>query len=167
VDLKALYREVILEHYKQPRNTKLLWEAGTQGVDDAHRESLCKNPSCGDRVTVQLSIDDGRVAAVAFQGTGCAISQASASMMTEAVKGQSLERVRAIRSEFRRMIVEGAEEPNTDLLGDLQTLQGVAKLHARVKCALCGWSALDAALAASSEVNLELDQTLPESDSGG
>jgi nitrogen fixation NifU-like protein len=162
MDLKALYREVILEHYKQPRNTAPLWPAGGQACPGA-RESLCKNPSCGDRVTVQLCIADGRIAQVAFQGTGCAISQASASMMTEAVKGQPLEHVHAVRGEFRRMIVEGAESPDTALLGDLQTLQGVAKLHARVKCALCGWSALDAALAQTGEINLELDDTLPES----
>jgi nitrogen fixation NifU-like protein len=104
------------------------------------------------------------VARVAFKGTGCAISQASASMMTEAVKGQPLERIQAIRSEFRRMILEGAEDIDNAVLGDLQTLQGVAKLHARVKCALCGWSALDAALAASSEVDLELDSNLPPSE---
>jgi nitrogen fixation NifU-like protein len=163
MDLKALYREVILEHYKQPRNTSPLWAAGAEADCAGARESLCKNPSCGDRVTVQLCIEDGRIAKVAFQGTGCAISQASASMMTEAVKGRPLEAAQAIRAEFRRMIVDGAETPDAELLGDLVTLQGVAKLHARVKCALCGWSALDAALAQSEEINLELDTTLPES----
>jgi nitrogen fixation NifU-like protein len=163
VDLKALYREVILEHYKQPRNTAPLWEPGTPRNAAAEREALCKNPSCGDRVSVQLAIEDGRVTHVAFQGIGCAISQASASMMTEAVKGQPLSYVQAVRGEFRRMIVDGGETPDPDLLGDLQALQGVAKLHARVKCALCGWSALDAALAQHGDVNLEEDTSLPPS----
>ena len=163
MDLKSLYREVILEHYKQPRNHAPLWAPGAQADCASARESLCKNPSCGDRVTVQLCIEDGKLAKVAFQGTGCAISQASASMMTEAVKGHSLEAVQAVRAEFRRMIVEGNETPDAEVLGDLITLQGVAKLHARVKCALCGWSALDAALAQTGEINLELDSTLPES----
>jgi nitrogen fixation NifU-like protein len=163
VDLKSIYREVILEHYKQPRNTRPLWGGATQGVDDTHREALCKNPSCGDRVTVQLVLSGDSISSIAFIGTGCAISQASASMMTEAIKGRSLAEAQAIRSEFRRMIVEGAEELDTALLGDLQTLQGVAKLHARVKCALCGWSALDAALAQAGEVDLEQDSSLPAS----
>jgi nitrogen fixation NifU-like protein len=163
VDLKALYREVILEHYKQPRNARQLWDPQQGPGPAGARESLCKNPSCGDRIKVQLCIEDGKITRIGFQGTGCAISQASASMMTEAVKGQDLERVRAIRGEVRRMIVEGIETLDVDLLGDLLTLQGVAKLHARVKCALCGWSALDAALAQTGEINLELDETLPES----
>ena len=158
-----LYRENILEHYKQPRNHAPLWGAGEQAQCAGARESLCKNPSCGDRVTVQLCLEDGKLTQVAFHGTGCAISQASASMMTEAVKGQALDSVQAVRAEFRRMIVEGKETPDAEVLGDLVTLQGVAKLHARVKCALCGWSALDAALAQQGEINLELDDTLPES----
>jgi nitrogen fixation NifU-like protein len=164
MDLKSLYREVILEHYKQPRNTTPLWKAEAV-ANPGQRESLCKNPSCGDRVTVQLELAEGRLGRIAFQGTGCAISQASASMMTEALKGADILRAHAIRDEFRRMVVEGRDEAALDreLLGDLLTLQGVAKLHARVKCAMCGWSALDAALAQEQEVNLELDHTLPES----
>jgi nitrogen fixation NifU-like protein len=165
MDLKALYREVILEHYKQPRNTAPLWDAAAGALPSTGRASLCKNPSCGDRVTVQVELDEGRINRIAFQGTGCAISQASASMMTEALKRKTLDEAHGVRDEFRRMVVEGRDEAelNRDLLGDLLTLQGVAKLHARVKCAMCGWSALDAALAQEQEVNLELDHTLPES----
>jgi nitrogen fixation NifU-like protein len=86
-------------------------------------------------------------------------------MMTEAVKGQPLERVIAVRNNFRLMVVNGMDPEQLDkgALGDLVSLQGVAKLHARVKCAMCGWSALDAALAEHGEVNLELDDSLPES----
>jgi nitrogen fixation NifU-like protein len=165
VDLRALYREVILEHYKQPRNTAPLWHADEAELPTGAHVSLCKNPSCGDRVTVQLELAGGRISRIAFQGTGCAISQASASMMTEALKGKALQHARTVRDEFRRMVVEGADEAalDRDLLGDLLTLQGVARLHARVKCAMCGWSALDAALAEQREVNLEFDSTLPES----
>jgi nitrogen fixation NifU-like protein len=162
MDLKALYRDIILDHYKKPRNTAPV-EAPTV-------EARCKNPACGDRVTLQLRLDGDTLAAIGLQGTGCAISQASASMMTQAVKGQSVDNARAKLREFRRMIVEGAEEAALDkaVLGDLLTLQGVGKLHARVKCALCGWSALEAALdQREDEVDMELDKSLPDAKAGG
>ncbi len=162
MDLKALYRDIILDHYKKPRNTGAL--------EHATVEARCKNPACGDRVLLQLNVEGDRVLAVGLQGTGCAVSQASASMMTEAVKGASVEDARAKLHEFRRMIVEGVDEAQLDkaVLGDLLTLQGVAKLHARVKCALCGWSALEAALdQRADEVDLELDKTLPDAKAGG
>ncbi len=157
MDLKALYRDVILDHYKKPRNTAPLEHASIQ--------ARCKNPSCGDRVTLSLDVQDGEIKGVCLEGTGCAISQASASMMTMAVKGQSLERAEQILRAFRGMIVDGDPEPKLELLGDLLTLQGVAQLHARVKCALCGWSALEAALEDrhDEEVDLELDSSLPKS----
>lgn len=162
MDLKTLYRDIILDHYKRPRNTGALEHPSV--------EARCKNPACGDRVLLQLSVADGRVAQVGLQGTGCAVSQASASMMTEAVKGARLEDARAKLHEFRRMLVDGVDEAQLDkqVLGDLLTLQGVAKLHARVKCALCGWSALEAALdQREDEVDLELDKSLPEAKAGG
>ncbi|MCC7478464.1 SUF system NifU family Fe-S cluster assembly protein [bacterium] len=161
MDLKALYREVILDHYKKPRNTAALEHTSIQ--------ARCKNPSCGDRVTLSLDLDNGLIKGVCLEGTGCAISQASASMMTMAIKGQSLERAEQILQAFRGMIVQGDPEPQQELLGDLLTLQGVSQLHARVKCALCGWSALEAALEErhGEEVDLELDQSLPRSSAGG
>jgi nitrogen fixation protein NifU and related proteins len=160
MDLKTLYRDIILDHYKRPRNTGAL--------EHATVEARCKNPACGDRVLLQLNVQDGKIEQVGLQGTGCAVSQASASMMTEAVKGASIDDARAKLHEFRRMIVDGVEEPDKQVLGDLITLQGVAKLHARVKCALCGWSALEAALEErEDEVDLELDHTLPEAARGG
>lgn len=162
MDLKTLYRDIILDHYKKPRNTAPV-EAPTV-------EARCKNPACGDRVTLQLRVDGDKLQAVGLQGTGCAISQASASMMTQAVKGASLDEARAKLHEFRRMIVDGVDEAALDqaVLGDLITLQGVAKLHARVKCALCGWSALEAALdQREDEVDMELDKSLPDAKAGG
>jgi nitrogen fixation protein NifU and related proteins len=160
MDLKTLYREVILDHYKKPRNSTPL-SAPT-------RESKCKNPSCGDRVTLQLGLADGVVKEIGLIGSGCAISQASASMMTQAIKGKSLEQAEATLHEVRRMIVEGAENPRAEVLGDLITLQGVAKLHARVKCAMCGWSALEAALAENSdEIDLDHDDSMPAANKTG
>lgn len=157
MDLKALYREVILDHYKKPRNTAPL--------EHVSIHARCKNPSCGDRINISLDVQDGKLNGICLEGTGCAISQASASMMTMAVKGQSLERASEILRAFRGMIVEGDEQPSTEVLGDLLTLQGVAQLHARVKCAMCGWSALEAALEErhDEEIDLELDTSLPKS----
>jgi nitrogen fixation NifU-like protein len=155
VDLKALYREVILDHYKKPRNTAPL--------EHATVTSKCKNPSCGDRVTLSLNVADGAIQGVCLEGNGCAISQASASMMTMAVKGKSEAEARAVMAAFRSMVVDGNEQPDSARLGDLLMLQGIAKLHARVKCAMCGWSALEAALEQrSDEVDLELDRSMPE-----
>jgi len=160
MDLKAFYRDIILDHYRRPRNAKSL--------PDATSEARCKNPACGDRVTLQLKLSGDRIEDVGLQGVGCAISQASASMMTEAVKGASVDSARAKLREFRRMVVEGAETPDSDVLGELLTLQGVSKLHARVKCAMCGWSALDAALERrTEEVDLDLDSSMPEAGAGG
>ncbi|MCH7472616.1 SUF system NifU family Fe-S cluster assembly protein [bacterium] len=159
MDLKSMYRDVILDHYKKPRN------AGE--LPGANREAKCKNPSCGDRITLALDLRAEQLAGVSFVGTGCAISQASASMMTQAIKGKSTVEVQAIKDEFRKMILAGQHVPDKEILGDLITLQGIAKLPARVKCALCGWSALEAALEQhGSEVDLDLDKTLPNSELG-
>lgn len=156
MDLKQLYREVILDHYKRPRNARVIPDG--PGVI----QSKCKNPSCGDRVTLQLQVEGNRIADIAFEGVGCAISQASTSMLTEAAKGRSIDEIAALHREFRRMIVEGSPEPDAALLGDLLALHGVAQLHARVKCAMCGWSALEAALDQRPETNMDDDPTLPD-----
>src|SRR5690606_5456440 len=102
MDLKTLYRAVILDHYKTPRNTKELEEPSCQAD--------CRNPSCGDKIRIQLLVEDGKVADVAFIGNGCAISQASASMMTEAIKGRSVQEAEAVMAQFRRMVVEGRDD---------------------------------------------------------
>jgi nitrogen fixation protein NifU and related proteins len=159
MDLKTLYREIILDHYKKPRNTT--------PIEAPDREARCKNPSCGDRVTLSLKLDGEVISAVALAGTGCAISQASASMMTQAIKGKTLAQAEALRQAVRAMIVDG-QPADQQALGELAVLEGVAKLHARVKCAMCGFSALEAALEQrTDEVDMELDETLPSSQRAG
>ena len=159
MDLKSLYREVILDHYKNPRNHTELSEFNRAGA--------CKNPSCGDKISVQLNLSGAELRDVGFIGNGCAISQASASMMTKAIKGRSLEEVRSIMAAFRAMIVDRQENPDTSALGELISMHGIAKLHARVKCAMCGWSAVEAALERqATEVDLDLDDSMPDSSAG-
>jgi nitrogen fixation NifU-like protein len=132
--LDQLYKELILEHYKHPRNKGVLENSLVEeGV----------NPSCGDEVKLFLTITDGVVQNVKFTGEGCAISQASASMMTEAVKGKTLEQIATLTKQFKSMI--HGESP-VDELGDLKMLQGISKLHARVKCATLAWVTLEQVL---------------------
>ncbi len=133
--LDALYQESILEHYKKPRN---------HGVLEPHslREEGV-NPSCGDEVTLYLRLEDGVITGASFEGEGCAISQAAASMMTEAVMGRSVDSALALAASFRDML-QGAEPAQE--LGDLAALRGVAKLPARVKCAALPFATLQVAL---------------------
>ena len=138
MSLDDLYKEVILDHYKNPRNKRGLGD----GVISCHRN----NPLCGDEITIHARLDDGRVAEIAFEGTGCSISQASASMLTEAVTGKPIDEAEAIAVGFRGMM-EGAVEPDEDTLGDLVALQGVAKYPVRIKCAVLAWDVLQEALA--------------------
>ena len=133
--LDNLYKDIILEHYKHPRNRGRLNPATVSG------EGL--NPSCGDELELFLNLEEGVISDVKFSGEGCAISQASASMMTEAIKGKSLEEALELSAQFKAMI--RGEEPD-DALGDLKTLQGISKLHARVKCATLSWVTLEQAL---------------------
>jgi nitrogen fixation protein NifU and related proteins len=129
--LDQLYKELILEHYKHPRNKGTLEHAiSEEGV----------NPSCGDEIKLYLKFADKAIKDVKFIGEGCAISQASASMMTEAIKGKSLEEVSSLTRDFKAMI--HGEAP-ADELGDLKMLQGISKLHARVKCATLPWLTLE------------------------
>ena len=131
--LEDLYREVILDHYKRPRNRGELAAADVviQGV----------NPLCGDEITLWLRIEDGTITDARFDGHGCAISQASVSIMTEAVKGKPVEHAEAIVSSFRGMMLEG-EDPDSEKLGDGVALEGVRRFPVRIKCALLGWNAL-------------------------
>ena len=137
MSMEELYKEVILDHYRAPRNKRELPGAGLSCSRN--------NPLCGDEVTIQATIDDGSVAEIAFQGQGCSISQASASMLTEAVEGRSVEHARALASEFRAMM-QGGAEPDEDSLGDLVALKGVVKYPVRIKCALLAWDVLQEAL---------------------
>ena len=135
MSLENLYKEVILEHYKRPRNRGELANATVR------EEGL--NPSCGDELELFLIVEKGVITNVKFTGEGCAISQSSASMMSEAVKGKTLAETLATSEKFKAMLQ--GEPPSADL-GDLQMLQGVAKLHARVKCAALPWVTLERAL---------------------
>ncbi|HPF26554.1 MAG: SUF system NifU family Fe-S cluster assembly protein [Steroidobacteraceae bacterium] len=138
MDLRDLYREVILDHYKTPRNFGEL--APADGVADGH------NPLCGDRLHLTLQLDGDRVRDVRFEGKGCAISTASASMMTEAVKGRTRAEVAQLFDDVHHVLTERDYTPSQDL-GKLVALGGVREFPARVKCASLCWHTLNAALA--------------------
>ncbi|MBC7321430.1 SUF system NifU family Fe-S cluster assembly protein [bacterium] len=140
MELKELYKEVILDHYQNPRNYgEIPYAYSSEGINP-----LCKsegeNPICGDAIYIQFLVKDNRLEDIRFTGTGCTISQASASIMTELVKGKSLEDVKTLIIRFKR-IMEG-EEDFTEDLGDLLAFEGVRKLPARIKCALLAWEVL-------------------------
>jgi nitrogen fixation NifU-like protein len=134
----AVYQELLLDHYRRPRNRGELPDA------DVTVEQ--RNPLCGDTLTLQLDLEDGRVRAAGFTGQGCAISQAAASMMTQQLRGKTVEEALALRERFRAMILGDADAARDKALGDLRALSGVARLPVRVKCALLAFSALDEAL---------------------
>lgn len=140
--LEDLYREIILDHYRSPRNR------GDLPVPPA-RHAEGHNPLCGDEITVFLDVTDDRISDVKVSGQGCSISQSSASMMSQAVKGKSLAEVRALVRKFKGMMsIEDADgEPAIDVpLGDLEALQGVVKFPVRIKCATLAWNTLLQAL---------------------
>lgn len=130
-----LYREIILDHYRTPRNKR----RGTEGAIAVKHD----NPLCGDELILSVDVKDGKLADVSFDGQGCSISQASASMMTEAVHGMSVSDAGELAEKIRLMM--HGEGPDDDL-GDLMALEGVAKFPVRVKCALLAWMALKDAL---------------------
>ena len=139
----ALYQEVILEHNRKPRNFR--------AMEDADRRIEGKNPLCGDRITLWLKLDGDRVADVSFQGEGCAISKASASLMTTAVKGKTVAEAEELFARFRDLVtgrLDAAQAKAT--LGSLVALGGVARFPTRVKCASMAWHALHAALEGGS-----------------
>jgi nitrogen fixation NifU-like protein len=141
-ELQDLYQEVILDHNRRPRNFRAL-EAGQKA------EGF--NPLCGDRITVYLTVGNGVITDVAFQGSGCAISKASASLMTESVKGKSVAEAYALFDRFQQMITAPAEAP-VDNLGKLTVLAGVRQFPVRVKCASLAWHTLRAAVDARVDV---------------
>ncbi len=136
-DLRDLYQETILDHYKRPRNFGLL--------TDANREAEGHNPLCGDEVTVYLQIEEGVIRDIHFQGAGCAISTASASLMTEVLKGKTLAEAEALFHRFHDLLTAD-EEPIMAGLGKLEVLAGVREFPVRVKCATLAWHTLHAAL---------------------
>ena len=135
--LDDLYRELILDHYRNPRNK------GTLISPTCKSEGY--NPVCGDEIAVELLLDGGVIKDVAFHGRGCSISQASGSMMTDAVKGRSPAEARKIVAAFKHMMTDPEDEPAEEL-GDLEALQGVAKFPVRVKCATLAWRVLEEGL---------------------
>jgi nitrogen fixation NifU-like protein len=137
-DLKDLYQQVIVDHSKKPRNFRVIAEA---------RRVEGYNPLCGDRVTVFVKMEDDKIADVAFQGTGCAISTASASLLTEALKGKTLEDAEALFSAFHDLVT-GLEPRHGEgpALGKLEAFSGVCDYPTRVKCATLAWHTLRAAL---------------------
>jgi nitrogen fixation protein NifU and related proteins len=141
-DLRELYQEVILDHNRHPRNF------GAPAA--ANRRAEGNNPLCGDRVTVYLDVEDGRLRDVAFDGAGCAISTASASLMTEALKGLTVEDARALFHHFHDLVTIGAGLDSPDL-GSLAAFTGVREYPMRVKCATLAWHALMAALDAKDQ----------------
>ena len=135
----ALYQELILDHYRRPRNKG--------EVANADETVLIKNPLCGDEISVQVRYEGDSIADVGFSGRGCSISQASASMMTQLVKGKSIDDIDTLRARFREMVMGDKSAADDGTLGSLRALSGVARFPARVKCALLAWSALESAMA--------------------
>lgn len=139
-EIAALYQELILDHYRKPRNKGKLENA------DATIEM--RNPLCGDEVDLQVIYAGDSIDDLKFSGRGCSISQASASMMTQIVKGKSRAEIDEIRTKFRDLIMGDMSAANDKSLGSLRALSGVSRFPARVKCALLAWNALETALEA-------------------
>jgi nitrogen fixation NifU-like protein len=139
----ALYQELILDHYRRPRNKGEL--------PDAEQTVLMKNPLCGDEIAVHVSFDGDTISDLRFSGRGCSISQASASMMTQLVKGKPLSEIESIRAKFREMVMGDESAAEDASLGPARALGGVSRFPARVKCALLAWNALETAMTAHAE----------------
>ena len=138
VQLSSLYQQLILEHYKKPRNRGSL--------EDGTVEVHMRNPACGDEIKLQMKVEDDIIRDLRFLGEGCAISQASVSMMTAMLKDRSLDDAMALARRFTELMHGDAEAAGDRSLKDLRTLQGVSKFPIRVKCALLGFDALQEAV---------------------
>lgn len=136
-NLDQLYRNVIMDHYKNPRNKGSL-ENGNLTID-------MNNPTCGDRIHLTMNVEDGKVTDAKFEGEGCSISMASASMMTEMIKGKNIETALKLSNIFSDMM-QGKDYPDDLDLGDMEALQGVSKFPARIKCATLAWKAMEKGL---------------------
>jgi nitrogen fixation protein NifU and related proteins len=143
-DLRELYQELIIDHSKRPRNFRVL--------ETANRKLEGYNPLCGDKITVFLELEDDRVQGISFQGSGCAISTASASVMTESVKGKTMAEAEALFEVFHHLVTgKPPAAGNTPELGKLVVFSGVSEFPARVKCATLAWHTLHAALQGQGE----------------
>jgi nitrogen fixation NifU-like protein len=141
-DLQALYRDVIIDHSRHPRNFRTL---------DGGRTSEGFNPLCGDRLTVYVRVDDGVIRDVSFEGLGCAIAMASASLMTESVTGKTVAEADALHERVELIVTASPDAPIDDV-GVLSALAGVRRFPVRAKCAMLAWHTLRAALAARGQV---------------
>ncbi|MBK9154816.1 MAG: SUF system NifU family Fe-S cluster assembly protein [Chloracidobacterium sp.] len=147
-ELNELYQETILEHNKNPRNFR--------DIEDADKTAVGNNPLCGDALKVYVKMDGDVVTDVAFKGSGCAISKASASMMTQAVKGKNRAEADQLFDEFHRMVTGELDiEKDENHLGKLRAFAGVLEFPARVKCASLSWHTLNAALHGDDAVSTE------------
>lgn len=153
-----LYQEVVVEHKRAPRNFGELPEATNRARG--------KNPSCGDDVSVELCVADDRIEDIRFHGVGCAICMASASLMTEAIKGQSVEHALDLQGHFRALMT-GSEDASEEVLGKLVSLTPVRRYPSRIKCALLGWHALAHAIQGDQETATGESAILPEEISRG
>ena len=133
--LRQLYQEVILDHYRKPRNKGV--------VDESTHNLTLNNPLCGDVIELLLTVRDGKIIDAGFEGHGCSISQASASMMTERLKGRSIVEALTLDATFTRMLHGDASAAADEELGDLRALAGVSQFPVRVKCALLAWNCLE------------------------
>lgn len=136
--ISALYQEMILDHYRKPRN-----KGEIPGADASVQ---MKNPLCGDEITLHVRFGENAIDDLSFSGRGCSISQASASMMTQLLKGREIGEVETLRHAFRKMVMGDEAAAGDSSLGSLRALSGVARFPARVKCALLAWNALETAL---------------------
>lgn len=144
-DLRELYQEVILDHNRRPRNFRVI--AG------ANRHAEGYNPLCGDRLTLYLQVEGERITDASFEGSGCAISKASASMMTESVKGKTVAEAEALFERFHRMVTTPPDAPaGAEGLGKLAVFAGVREFPVRVKCASLAWHTMKSAVEAKDEV---------------
>jgi nitrogen fixation NifU-like protein len=138
-DLRELYQEVILDHSKRPRNFRKM--------EVANRHAEGYNPLCGDRITLYVNLEDGILKEISFQGSGCAISTASASMLTESLKGKTTAEAEALFRRFHELVTGPPDEiPDVEGLGKLAVFAGVREFPIRVKCATLAWHTLRAAL---------------------
>jgi nitrogen fixation protein NifU and related proteins len=145
-DLTDLYQEVILDHNRRPRNF--------HACEHASHSAEGYNPLCGDRLTLYLTVDKGIITDASFQGSGCAISKASASLMTEALKGRTVAEAQALFDRFHRMVTTPPEQPVEDL-GKLSVFAGVREFPVRVKCASLAWHTMKAAVEQQQKASTE------------
>ncbi len=136
MSLEELFKEIIIEHYQHPKNNG--------HIEHPDAKSDGSNPLCGDEIAMELKFDGDRIKGVMFTGNGCSISQSAASLLTEAIKGKTIEETKKIMDEYRNMLA--GKDYNADLLGDLEALSDVKKYPARIKCASLSVAVLDQAL---------------------